>query len=136
MLDNCCLVAAQEPLDPRHVDCLSLIELGRSERLVLLVATGISYDLENASEERRGVREEWLRERPFIGSVPGPFIVGVTRIGSDAMVPEGLREPLARLNEIMAVGTKSTRRQMIDHHQVVAAVMQNVAAFVTFDPAS
>ena len=36
-----------------------MIELGRAERLVLLVATGIGYDLENASEERRGVREHW-----------------------------------------------------------------------------
>jgi hypothetical protein len=44
-----------------------------------------------------------------------------------------LREPLAKLNEVMAVGTKPIRRQMIDYRHVVAAVIHNVAAFVTFD---
>jgi hypothetical protein len=100
-LDTTCVIhAVQAQQYGPQID--ELVDLARSNRVGLWLTTAFTVDQETASPENYRRNLEWLSQRPVIGTVPGPFRLGYSRLnGTDQLISEEQQAVDETIKEIM-----------------------------------
>lgn len=138
VLDTGCLIAAQTPEERYHLDCVQLVEMGRTGAVDLAVGTAAHYDWEAARPHVVQARLRWLDDRPFIRRIPGPTALDVSPMDSgDILVDDEQATVLKRLHALFPLLTAPVddrqRRRQFDFLHVAAAYLAGADALVTTD---
>ncbi|GAA1548405.1 hypothetical protein GCM10009804_00950 [Kribbella hippodromi] len=133
----CVIVAAQDLTHRAEID--QLVDLAQAGKIELWLTTAYAYDQSTAPADKHAVNLAWLAERPCIGTLPGPFRIGLSPIGGhDVISPDSMKSADEKIRaivlpELLAAGKMPAGRRMHDVQHLSAHHMAGNDAFVTND---
>ena len=152
-LDTNIIIAMMDSSDAHHEDCSRLLNWAGDQHDVVefLVSSTLDYDLESAAPTLAATRKRWIADQGLT-SAPGPFTLGVSRLGADVLVSEDDGAAIKRLVDLLvdsdskrsrrqggdvrdAAGQQPNpdRRKSLDLHHYHAAIIHGADLFVTLD---
>lgn len=137
-VDTCVVIAAINEDEPCYRSCRELFELAAGGDVELLVSSTFDYDQEKAWEsnpDRAARNGSWLSDSN-VTRIPGPFVLDVSRLGSDVLVSDEQAAVYERLmSEFGSAGSDGgfSRRKALDAHHHMAAILASADVFVTLD---
>jgi hypothetical protein len=112
-----------------------LVEVARQGRVGLWITTAFAVDQERAPADKHQRNLAWLRQRPLIGTIAGPFRLGYSPLGgTEGFLNEAHTAGDVALREIiLGRASPAGRRKVTDVQHLTAHLMAGHDAFVTSD---